>query len=154
MKKLFMTGERDCIYDEVVKNDLIANGIYKEEDFYEVDKDGYPIEAYKEKPLKQQVIDGEVTVFKVTNKDGTERQEILDGVEIRDLTIGTNAERIQDLVTLYERNAVYFHDERYEVKCGFVLIADLICETAGFMKEAAEELEADEIAGQEQDNER
>lgn len=96
--------------------------------------------------LKERILTGEVAVFKVTAKDGTERTEVLDGVGVRDLTVGTNAERMADLVTLYERNAIYRDGERYEVKCGYILIAELICETAGFMKDIAEELEEDEIA--------
>lgn len=96
--------------------------------------------------VREKVLNGEVAVFKIKFlKSGGEELVVRNGEKIRDLLIGTNAERLADLTTLYEKGSIRIDGVRYEVLCGFTLIADLICETAEFMKETAEELEADEI---------
>lgn len=142
MKKLFMTGERDCIYDEVAKNDLIANGIYKEDDFYECDKDGNPIEATVEKSLKEKVIDGDIAILKVVDKQGKFlRVETLDGWGMLDLLIEPNSERMLDLITLYEGREIIHADERYSLVCGARLITELIADTAENMLEAVKDSE-------------
>lgn len=142
MKKLFMTGERDCIYDEVAKNDLIANVIYKEEDFYEVDKDGYPIEAMREKTLKEKVIDGDIAILKVVDMKGKLlRIETIDWWGLLDLLIEPNSERMADLLTLYDGQEIVHADERYSILCGVRLIAELIEETAANILEAVKDSE-------------
>lgn len=98
-----------------------------------------------DKELKEQILNGEKAIFEVVDANGNSREEILDSTDVFDLTVSNNAERLTSLLDLYERNAIEFNDELYTVKCGFVLIADTILTVAGWMKETAEECEAEEI---------
>jgi hypothetical protein len=96
--------------------------------------------------VREKVLNGEVAVFKIKFlKSGREELVVRNGEKIRDLLIGTNAERLADLTTLYEKGSIRIDGVRYEVLCGFTLIADLMCEVTEFMSYIAKDREVEEI---------
>ena len=101
--------------------------------------------------LKEQILNGGRVIFEVVDADGNKREEIADSAGVLDLTVSNNVERMALLLDLYERCEIEFNDERYKVKCGFVLIADVILTVAGWMKDTAEDREAEEIESVKED---
>lgn len=92
--------------------------------------------------LKQKVFDGGATIFEVTDmKTGESSIEELNYVDILDITIGCNSERMSDLVTLYDGDRIVYNDKTYRVLVGYKLIAYIIDEVAQYMQESVEESE-------------
>ena len=92
--------------------------------------------------LKQKVFDGGATIFEVTDmKTGESIIEELNYVDILDITIGCNSERMSDLVTLYDGDSIVYNDKTYRVLVGYKLITYIIAEVAQYMQESVEESE-------------
>ena len=87
--------------------------------------------------LKKKIIDGEIAILKVVDMQGKFlRVERFDGCAlILDLLNEPNAERMADLLALYNGQEIVVDDKRYSLICGEKLICEKMIETAENMSE-------------------
>lgn len=90
--------------------------------------------------LKEEVFNGEKTIFEVTDLTGKKSIDILGWGDISNLLTAPNAQLMVDLVTLYDGQQVVGCDDlRYRVIVGYKLIANLIENCAKNMNECVDD---------------
>lgn len=76
--------------------------------------------------LREKIENGSLAIFEVKTDDKFDRYEILNELQLRDLLVMGNGERLLKLAKLYNFGNVMINDEIYSLLCGKLLISYML----------------------------